>query len=122
MGLPRDTRRRSATNSIYLRTRYESDGLLSAATRNALAHERIVHPDEVDWESHGKELFLDLNGLADDPSDRFRTRPSLEVGEEEAGEIGVQSLVARNELVGEGKARHQPSLLQPKDGRERACA
>ncbi|KAJ8607525.1 hypothetical protein MRB53_040235 [Persea americana] len=44
----------------------------------------------------------------------------LQVREEQAGEVGVHALVARDELVGEGQARHQAALLQPEDGRERA--
>jgi hypothetical protein len=38
------------------------------------------------------------------------------VGEEETSEIGVQSLVPRDQLVGEGQTGHQTTLLQPEDG------
>ena len=39
---------------------------------------------------------------------------------EQAGEITVQALVARDKLVGEGQARHQAPLLQPENGAEAA--
>lgn len=39
---------------------------------------------------------------------------------EEAGEIAVEALVPRDELVGEGEPRHQPPLFQPEDGAEAA--
>ena len=37
---------------------------------------------------------------------------------EEAGELAVEALISRDELVGERQARHQPALLQPEDGAE----
>lgn len=40
--------------------------------------------------------------------------------EEQTGEVSVETLVTRDELVGEGEARHQTTLLQPEDGSERA--
>lgn len=44
----------------------------------------------------------------------------LQVTEEQTSEIGMHALVPRDELVRKRKTRHQPPLLQPKDGRERA--
>lgn len=35
-----------------------------------------------------------------------------------AGEVSVQSFVARDELVAERQARHQSALLEPEDGAE----
>lgn len=43
------------------------------------------------------------------------------MGEEEAGKVGVEALVARDELVGEGESGHEATLLKPEDGGERAC-
>lgn len=37
-----------------------------------------------------------------------------------AGEVGVQALVPRDELVGEGESGHQRALLEPEDGAEGA--
>ncbi len=42
------------------------------------------------------------------------------MGEEEAGEVGVEALVARDELVGEGEAGHEAALLEPEDAGEGA--
>lgn len=47
-------------------------------------------------------------------------RPPLEVGEEQAGEVGVHALVTADQLVREGETRHEPTLLEPEDGREGA--
>mmetsp|Transcript_5694 Transcript_5694/g.13052 ORF Transcript_5694/g.13052 Transcript_5694/m.13052 type:complete len:257 (-) Transcript_5694:29-799(-) len=44
----------------------------------------------------------------------------LKLAVDEARELGVQALVARDQLVGEGEARHQAALLEPVDGAERA--
>mmetsp|Transcript_125581 Transcript_125581/g.340970 ORF Transcript_125581/g.340970 Transcript_125581/m.340970 type:complete len:245 (+) Transcript_125581:738-1472(+) len=44
----------------------------------------------------------------------------LQLAVDEARELGVQALVARDQLVGEGEARHQAALLEPVDGAERA--
>ena len=46
----------------------------------------------------------------------------VQVREEQAREVGVETFVARDELVGETESRHEAALLEPKDGRERACA
>ncbi len=39
---------------------------------------------------------------------------------EQAAKVGVQALVARDELIAEGQAGHQAALLQPEDGAEAA--
>lgn len=43
--------------------------------------------------------MLNLDGFADDALDRVGVGTALEVREEEAGEVGVESLVSRDELV-----------------------
>ena len=40
------------------------------------------------------------------------------MAEEQAREVGVHTLVAADELVGEGEAGHEAALLHPEDGRE----
>ena len=40
--------------------------------------------------------------------------------EEQAGEVGVEPLVPRDELVAEREAGHESALLQPEDGGETA--
>ena len=44
----------------------------------------------------------------------------VQEGVEEAGKIGVESFVSRDELIGEGEARHKAALFQPVDGAEGA--
>lgn len=82
---------------------------------DVLAHEGGVHSDEGDGESLGEELLLNLDGLANDHLDGVGMRATLEVGEHEAGEVGVKSLVTRDELVGEGESGHKSTLLEPED-------
>jgi len=40
--------------------------------------------------------------------------------EHDAGKITVKSFIPRNELIGEGKAGHQSTFLEPEDGSKRA--
>jgi len=39
-----------------------------------------------------------------------------QVGEQQTGEVGVKSLISRNELVRKGETGHKTSLLEPEDG------
>jgi hypothetical protein len=89
---------------------------------DVLAHERGVHSDEGDGEGLGEEFLLNLDGLLDDHLDGVGVRATLEVREHEAGEIGVKSFVARDELVGEGESGHEATLLEPEDGGEGSCS
>ena len=83
---------------------------------NILLHEVGVHAEESAWESLSEEFLLNFNGLSDDVLDCLLAWAVLEMGEEEAGEVGVKTLVTGDELVGEGKTSHQATLLQPEDG------
>lgn len=42
----------------------------------------------------------------------------MELAEEQAGKLGVHTLVTADELVGEGKAGHKTTLLKPEDSTE----
>ena len=54
-----------------------------------------------------------LNGL--------RVGTTLQLAEEEAGKVGVHTLITADKFVRQGKSRHEPSLLlHPEDGREGA--
>ena len=37
-----------------------------------------------------------------------------------AGEVGVQALIPRDELIGEGESGHERAFLEPEDGAEGA--
>lgn len=103
---------------------------------NVLAHELGVHTDKRDGESvlneksavinkqllgklTSQELLLNDDSLLDDLCNSVGVRASSEMGEEETGKVGVETLVSRDELVREGETRHETSLLKPEDGRER---
>jgi len=88
---------------------------------DVLAHELGVHAEQSTWQSVAEELLLDLNGLGDDGLDRLEAGLVLEEREEKAGEVGVHTLIAGDELVGEGKTGHQATLLEPEDGGEGAA-
>lgn len=96
----------------------------------------------------GPTNLFDLHGVPDDGGDCFRRGLVQQVFEHQTGEVTVQTLKAANpvrpvrrrqparepcdyglllkahlvsadQLVGEGQAGHQASLLQPEDGGER---
>lgn len=85
---------------------------------NVLAHEGGVHAEQCAGQSLGQEFLLNGNGFGDDGADGLVAGTRLQEGEEQASEVGVHTLVARDELVGEGQAGHETALLQPEDGRE----
>ena len=80
------------------------------------AHEGAVHADKINRQSFGQEFGLDDNSLADDLLHAFFGRFVHEVVEHEAGEVGVQALVAGDELVAEGETGHEATFLEPENG------
>jgi hypothetical protein len=42
------------------------------------------------------------------------------VREQQTSEVGVETLITRDQLVGESETRHETTLLQPEDGGEGA--
>lgn len=64
-----------------------------------LAHQGRVHTDQGDRQRVGQELLFDLDGFGDDAGDAMRSGTALEVRKEEAGKIGVETFVTRDELV-----------------------
>lgn len=82
---------------------------------DVLAHELGVHSNQSNRESIGQKLLFDRNCLNDDASDGVRVRALAQVGEEQARKIGVHAFVTRNQLVGEGQAGHQSTLLHPEN-------
>jgi hypothetical protein len=87
---------------------------------NVLAHEGGVHAEQSAWQSVTEKLLLDFNSFGDDGFDGVLAWSCVEEREEEAGEVGVHTLVTRDELVGEGQTRHKTAFLQPEDGGEGA--
>jgi len=86
---------------------------------NVLGHEAGVHADELAIEGLADELTLDLDGAANDALNVLGGERVLEHGVEQAREIGVETFITRDQLVGEGEAGHEATLLEPVDGAER---
>jgi hypothetical protein len=87
---------------------------------NVLCHEAGVHADELAIQGLADELALDLNSTADDFLHDLFGELILHHGVQQAGEIGVETLVAGDKLVGESKTGHEATLLEPVDGAERS--
>lgn len=90
------------------------------AELNVLAHERRVHADELHGQRVLDELLLDGHGVADDLVHARLGQLVDDLGVHEAREVAVQALVATDELVREAQTGHEPALLEPEDGAERA--
>ena len=100
----------------------EGDEQAVRAELNVLHHEVRVHPDEPHREGVGDELLLDVDRLADDVVETGLRELVLEVvAVEQAREVAVEPLVARDELVAEGQAGHHAALLEPEDRAEAAA-
>ena len=78
---------------------------------NVLLHEGRVHAEKGARKSFSQELLLDLHGLSNDILDSLLAWAVLQVGEEKASKVGVETLVTGDELVGEGKTSHETTLL-----------
>lgn len=87
---------------------------------NVLLHQVGVHAEQRTWECLGQELLLDRDSLGDDILDSLLAWAVSKVGEEEAGEVSVETLIAGDEFVGESQASHETTLLEPENRGERA--
>eukprot|EP00983_Pelagomonas_calceolata_P077771 1154013-Pelagomonas_calceolata.AAC.1 len=103
---------------------------------DVLHHQLPVHANQVNWQCFRNELLLNGHSLhhnfsnalsghavihqAAEQSVRVRERDCLHPPVQEASKVAVQALIAGDELIGEGKARHEATLLQPEDGAEGA--
>ena len=87
---------------------------------DVLYHQFGVHAEQRHRKSFRQKLALNANSLGDDSKDFLLAGTVLEVGEQEAGEVGVETFVTRDELVRERETRHKTTLLEPEDGRERS--
>lgn len=85
---------------------------------NVLAHKIGVHAEESDGKGIREELLLDIYGLGDDLLDGIGAGLRLDVREQQASEVGMHTLVTRDELVRESETGHEATLLQPEDGSE----
>lgn len=83
---------------------------------DVLLHQVGVHAEQGARESLSQELLLNSDSIGDDVTDHLLAGTVLEVRVQQAGKVGVQTLVTRDELVGKGQTRHETSLLEPEDG------
>ena len=88
---------------------------------DVLFHERGVHAQQRAGQRLRQELLLDGDGLGDDVLHGLLARAVVQVGEKQAGEVGVHAFVAGDELVGEGESGHEAAFLEPEDGGEGAA-
>lgn len=86
-----------------------------------LAHQSRVHTEKSNRKCVGQEFLLDGDSLGDNCQDICVGGWVLQLAEEQAGEVRVETLITGNELVGECEARHESTLLQPEDGSERTA-
>eukprot|EP00048_Salpingoeca_helianthica_P022447 m.18321 g.18321 ORF g.18321 m.18321 type:complete len:401 (+) comp7333_c0_seq1:1161-2363(+) len=87
---------------------------------NVLGHQIAIHPKQRHGQRLGEKILLDGHGVADDGCNALGGGAAAQLGEEQAGKVRVQPLVAGDELVGEGEAGHEAALLEPKDGGKRS--
>ncbi len=88
------------------------------AELNVVTHELRVHTNKLDGEGIDDELLLDLDGIRDNLNDTALGQLVHHLGVQQAGEVTVQPLVTRDELVREAEAGHESTLLEPEDGAE----
>ena len=82
---------------------------------NVLLHQVCVHAKKCARECLGQEFLFNGNSFSDDGLDGLFTGSVFQVREQEAGEVGVKTLVARDELIRECETGHETALLEPKD-------
>jgi len=87
---------------------------------DVLAHQLGIHTKEGAGQSVRQELLLNADGFNNDILDHLGARTVVQVGEKQAGKVGVHALITRDQLVREGQAGHQATLLEPKDRGKRA--
>jgi hypothetical protein len=83
-----------------------------------LLHKICIHAQESTRKSLGQEFLLDGDSFSDNTLNSLLAWSVLQMGEEQTSEVGVETLVTRDQLVREGEPSHQPTLLQPEDGCE----
>lgn len=94
----------------------ESDEQTVSDKLNVLLHEVGVHAKQGTGESLSEELLLNGDGITNDVLDHLLASTALEMGVKKAGKVGVETLITRDELVGEGQTGHEATLLEPEDG------
>lgn len=87
---------------------------------DVLSHEFGVHSEKSNRKSLCQELLLNGDSLSNDVLYNLLAGAVVEVREQQAGKVGVETLVTRDQLVRESQTRHHATLLQPEDRSERS--
>lgn len=82
---------------------------------NVLAHQVGVHAKKSARKSVSQELLLNGDSFHDNVLHNLRVGAVVQVREEQASKVSVETLITRDKLVGECKTGHQATLLQPED-------
>ena len=93
----------------------ESDEQAICDEFDVLLHQSRVHAEQSAREGIDQEFLLDGDGFGDDVLDGLLARSVVQVGEEEACEVSVETLIAGDEFIGECKSGHKASFLKPED-------
>ena len=85
---------------------------------NILTHQVPVHPHQRARKRVAHKLPLDLHRVAHDRLHALFRELRPQEGIDQAREVAVKAFVSRDQLVGEGEPRHEPTLLEPEDRAE----
>ena len=96
----------------------ESNNKTISDELDVLAHHLLVHTDERDGERVAHELTLNVDSLPDDLLNSLLRQLVVEHGVEKTGKVAMETLITRDELIGESKTRHLAALLEPENGTE----
>jgi len=85
---------------------------------NISAHQLGIHANKFHRKGVLDKLLFDFDSVANNLRDTLNGELVEKFAVEEAGKVTVESFVSGDELVGKAKARHETTLLEPKDGTE----
>lgn len=94
----------------------ESDEESVSNELDVLLHQGGVHAEKSARKSLSQELLLNGDGISDNLVDNLLAGTVVQVGVEQASKVSVKTLISGDELVGEGQAGHEATLLEPEDG------
>ena len=109
-----ETTRWSAMNLMYwhIRSAFILMSLTGSAFRNTMLTQAALQERKIS--------IPDIHSPNNDVLNGLRVGMTLQVAEEEAGKVGVHTLIMADKFIWQGKSRHEPSLLHPEDGHEGA--
>jgi len=82
---------------------------------NVVAHEVCIHAEELDRNSVTDKLMFNLDSILDNLSNAEGGGRGDKISMELTCKVTMKTFVTANELIGEGQAWHEATLLKPKD-------